>query len=114
MDCQAEGIIVSTANIKTPVTKFLMQAIIMMDTGDIGWNPCPSYHCMASALYVYAVLCRQEQKNATQVGFNVIAVLIFASTVLVKQHYFIDIIAGMGVATVPYLFVVYLWKPGEK
>lgn len=114
MDRRAEGILDLANNIKTPFTKFLVQSIIKMDTGDIGWNLCPSYHCMASALCAYGVMRRKEHHIATRIGFEVMAVLVFLSTVFVKQHYFIDIIGGIGVATLPFIFVRYIWHPGEK
>ncbi len=60
---------------------------------------------MASALCAFAVLGRKEHKVATQVGFSIFAILVFMSTVFVKQHYFIDIIGGIAVATIPYLIV---------
>lgn len=121
MDRVAEGLITPeggagplVANIKTPVTKFLVQLIIAMDTGTTGWNLCPSYHCMASALCFFAVLKQKEHKQATQIGFGIMALLVCMATVLVKQHYFVDILGGVGVATIPYIITALAWKPGQR
>lgn len=114
MDRIQEGLIEKAANIKTPITRFLMQSIIKMDTGNIGWNLCPSYHCMASAICAYGVLKRKEHCLGTQIGFGVMAILVCMATVFVKQHYFVDILGGVGVATIPYIIICYAWHPGEK
>lgn len=119
-----EGLVIPTAtgydpgplvqNIKTPITKFLVQAIIAMDTGEVGWNLCPSYHCMASAICAFGVLKRKEHSLGTQIGFGVMAILVCMATVFVKQHYFVDILGGVGVAAIPYVIICFVWHPGEK
>lgn len=109
-----ENLINKAAAIKTPISRFLMQSIIEMDTGDIGWNLCPSYHCMASAICAFGVLRRKEHHIGTQIGFGVMAILVCMATVFVKQHYFVDILGGVGVAAIPYVFICYIWHPGEK
>lgn len=121
MDRIEEGLVLEDGSyghlvesIKTPFTKFLAEAIIKMDTGKTGWNLCPSYHCMASALCAFGVMRVKQHHLGTRIGFEIMAVLVFLSTVLVKQHYFVDIIGGIGVATIPYLFTRFVWHPGEK
>lgn len=109
-----ENLINKASEIKTPITRFLMQAIITMDDGDKGWNLCPSYHCMASALCAYGVLKRKEHCIGTQIGFSIMAILVFMSTVFVKQHYFVDIFGGIAVATIPYVIIRFGYHPGEK
>lgn len=109
-----EDLINKAAAIKTPITRFLNQAIIKMDTGDIGWNLCPSYHCLASALIAFGVLKRKEHCIGTQVGFGIMAILVCMATVFVKQHYFVDILGGVGTAAIPYVIISYIWHPGEK
>ncbi|MBQ0045585.1 MAG: phosphatase PAP2 family protein [Mycoplasma sp.] len=110
----AENLIEKAKSIKTPFTRFLVQAIIAMDTGDLGWNLCPSYHCMASALCAFGVMRIKQHHLGTRIGFEVMAVLVFLSTVFVKQHYFADILGGIGVAAIPYLLTRFVWHPGEK
>ena len=114
MNRETEGLLNLADDIKTPFTRFLMKAIIEMDTGKMAWNLCPSYHCMASALCAFGVLKIKEHHVGTQVGFSIFAILVFASTVLVKQHYFVDILGGVAVATIPFLIVRFWWKPGER
>lgn len=98
----------------TPFTQFLVKSIIGMDGGEKAWNLCPSYHCMASALCAYGMMRRKEYHLASRISFEVMGVLVCCSTVLVKQHYFIDIIGGLAVATIPFVLTRYVWHPGEK
>ncbi|MCQ3914399.1 MAG: hypothetical protein MJ201_01075 [Mycoplasmoidaceae bacterium] len=56
---------------------------------------------------------QKQHKVATRVSGYAMAFLICCSTVLVKQHYFIDIVGGVGVAALSYL-PIKLFKVGEK
>lgn len=100
--------------IKTPVTKWLAELILKMDgNSDIAWNLCPSYHCLSSALCAYALIKEKNHHIATRVCVYVMAFLIVCSTVLVKQHYFADVLGGLGVATIAFLSIKFA-KVGER
>ena len=102
------------ADIKTPVTKWLAELILKMDGNSaIAWNLCPSYHCLSSALCAFALINEKEHHIATRICVYVMAFLICCSTVLVKQHYFADILGGVGIATIAYL-PIKLCKVGER
>ncbi|MCQ3914262.1 MAG: phosphatase PAP2 family protein [Mycoplasmoidaceae bacterium] len=58
---------------------------------------------MASALCAFGVMRIKEHRLGTRIGFEVMAVLVFLSTVFVKQHYFVDILGGVAVATIPFV-----------
>ncbi|MCQ3908285.1 MAG: hypothetical protein MJ200_01710 [Mycoplasmoidaceae bacterium] len=63
---------------------------------------------MASAICAFGVLRRKEHHIGTQIGFGVMAILVCMATVFVKQHYFVDILGGVGVAAIPYVFICYI------
>ena len=61
-------------------------------------NLFPSIHCVASWMAVRGA-CMMKGMPRWYVPLHfVVAVLVFASTVLVKQHFFVDIFAGIAVA----------------
>lgn len=102
------------AKIKTPVTKWLAELILKMDgNAERSWNLCPSYHCLSSALCAFGLMKQKEHHVATRVCTYVMAFLICCSTVLVKQHYFVDILGGVGVAALSFL-PIKLNKVGEQ
>ena len=66
-----------------------------MDGGRYGTNLAPSYHCLISTCCYMGVAKRSEYAKSYRIFSAVFCVFIFASTVLCKQHYFIDIPAGI-------------------
>lgn len=76
----------------------LLQGIYQMDGGNYGTNLCPSYHCLISTCCWMGVANRKEYAKWYRYFCAVLCVLIFASTVLCKQHYFIDIPVGIIIA----------------
>lgn len=76
-------------------------------------NLFPSIHCLESWLCFRAVLrCRRVPRWAS-VCNGVMAVLVFASTLLVKQHLILDVPAGILAAEIG-LFVGFLVKPEKR
>lgn len=57
----------------------------------------PSFHCLMSTMCIPVLIeCKQSKKS---IIFNIIfSFLVFASTLLVKQHTFVDIPAGIALA----------------
>ena len=75
--------------------ELLTRGIYAADTPD---NLFPSLHCLESWLWFRGLMkCKKVPKGFT-VGFGVFSVLVFASVVLVKQHLFVDIPAGILLA----------------
>ena len=75
----------------------LMRLLYRLDTPQ---NLFPSMHCMNSWLIYIAVRGRKEYGKGVRIFFCVFSFLVFASTVLVKQHFLIDIAAGVLIAEV--------------
>ncbi len=75
---------------------------------DTPTNVCPSLHVIASVAVLLEMWNSKHFSTVVwRIVFSVITVLICASTVFIKQHSFVDIIAGLGVCIVTYP-IVYL------
>ena len=61
-------------------------------------NLFPSIHCLESWLCCRAVLSMAGVPSALKAGNFLMTVLVFASTVCLKQHVFVDIPAGIAAA----------------
>lgn len=83
------------------------------DGSDLAFNLFPSYHCLIS-LYCYLGVRKQpEISKGFRVYSFIMVLLICMSTVFTKQHYFIDIIGGIGIALLCYRVTRHL-NPGGK
>ncbi|MBQ6654985.1 MAG: phosphatase PAP2 family protein [Erysipelotrichaceae bacterium] len=61
----------------------------------------PSFHCFYSWMaFRYSLEAEPRERKWLTWANLIFAVLVFASTVLVKQHYLIDILAGVGFAEI--------------
>ena len=91
----------------------LIAMVYRMDGGDMAYNLMPSYHCLLSA-YAYLGIRKQE---SISLGFRmytlIMAILICMSTMLIRQHYFIDFVTGVGFAVICYILMEKL-DPGKK
>jgi membrane-associated phospholipid phosphatase len=74
---------------------FASDLVRLMYQVDLGWNLFPSLH-VAHSVIVALIFCKYGRKWAPAVCL--VSGLIAASTVLVKQHYVIDIPAGVLLA----------------
>ncbi len=66
-------------------------------SADIPNNLFPSVHCLASYMCFRGVIKAKKVGFAYKIGSLIFAILVFLSTVFVKQHYFVDIIGGIVV-----------------
>ncbi len=66
------------------------------------YNLFPSFHCINSTICYLAVAGRKEVPLWFRVYSLVIAVMIFAATLFVKQHYLIDVVSGILIASVAF------------
>ncbi len=94
MDRAAEGVL-HAAN-EPGFTGWVLHLIIYSDGGVNGRNLLPSFHCMMSVCVWLGVAFRKEIKIGWRLFVFAGMLTICVSTVLVKQHYFIDAVAGMG------------------
>ncbi len=73
-----------------------------LDGSETAYNLLPSFHCINSTLCYLGVTGRRELPKWFRVYSLVTTLLIFVSTVYVKQHYVLDIVAGVALAAVAY------------
>ncbi len=100
MDRVAEGLFVVPANptIFDKVRMFWYS----LDGSRMAYNLLPSFHCMDSTLCYLGVAGRKEIPLWIRIYSLVITILIYASTVFVKQHYVLDIVSGVLLAVIAY------------
>lgn len=73
----------------------LTRLIYRFDTPD---NLFPSIHCLENWICFRGSLSCRKAGKGYRIGTFVFALLVFASTVLVKQHVLADVVAGVAVA----------------
>lgn len=60
----------------------------------------PSYHCLTSSLCLLGVWGRKEISKGFRIYTLILAVMIYCSTLFVKQHYIPDVICGISLALI--------------
>ena len=80
----------------------LMHLWYSMDGSEMAYNLLPSFHCINSTIALLGVWGRKEIPKWFQVYSLVTAILLYASTLFVKQHYFLDVFSGIAVALIAY------------
>ena len=73
-----------------------------LDGSAMAYNLLPSFHCINSTLCYLGVAGRREIPLWYRIYSFLLTLLIFASTLYVKQHYFLDVIAGIALAAIAY------------
>lgn len=63
-------------------------------------NLFPSIHCLESWIIVRAAFKQTKTSKLYTYGMLVLSLLVFASVVFIKQHFFVDIIAGILVVEI--------------
>ena len=86
-------------NILILLTKF----IYSIDTPAL--NCFPSLHCGFSMLFILHICTSRKQSNSFKIFTLISSILVMASTLLIKQHVFIDLVAGDILATIVYLII---------
>lgn len=66
-------------------------------------NIFPSIHCLESWVCCRTALRMKTASPAYKIGMTIFSLLVFASTVLVKQHVLLDIPAGIAAAELGFL-----------
>lgn len=72
----------------------LLHICYNMDGGDFNCNLLPSMHCGNSVLY-YQAMRRREIPYRFRLAALLSTILVIASTLLTKQHYFLDAVTGV-------------------
>ena len=91
----------------------ILRIVYAADGRGEAFNLFPSYHCLASA-YCYLGVRKQPEISRGYRRYSlVMTVLISLSTVLTKQHYFADVVGGIGISVLCYALVRKL-DPGKR
>lgn len=88
-----------------PRDNFLTKIVAGFYAGDTCTNVCPSIHVYNSIGACIAILRseRLKKKKIVRTGSVILSVLICLSTVFIKQHSVLDMLAAAGLALVMYL-----------
>ena len=89
----------------------LTEFIFAADTP--AYNLFPSMHCMESWLCIRIAFDSKKAPTALKIINLIFSILVFASVVLLKQHFILDIPAGIFTAELSY-FISKKFKLGEK
>ena len=85
---------------------FFIWLVQRIYTADTNTNVCPSIHVIGSfAVYFAARDIRRFRAKGWRLGFLTMAVLISLSTVFLKQHSVLDVLAGLAVCAAAYPLV---------
>ena len=83
---------------------FLVDVVKGLYDFDTNTNVCPSIHCLGSYATAFAGLHSRKLGGLWwKLSFVVSAILISASTVFLKQHSILDVLAAVGVSLVCYV-----------
>lgn len=77
-------------------------------------NVFPSGHTLSSTLFIYTVWMSKKVPKKTCWIITILSILVIASTILIKQHVFIDLIGGFILVTIVYFTVKYIFEKREK
>ena len=91
----------------------MLATVYGADGGNLAYNLLPSYHCSISIYCYLGVRKRPEISKWFRIYSLVMAILICMSTVFTKQHYIIDVVLGLAISILCYIFVE-KWDPGKK
>lgn len=87
---------------KTDFFSRLMRFWYSLDGGDVAYNLLPSFHCINSTIAYLGVCGRKEIPLWYRIYSLIISIVIFVSTLCVKQHYVLDVVTGILIAVVVY------------
>ena len=103
------GMLLYTLFYNIPAFRRMMWFIILtrftakLYAADTNTNVCPSIHVIGSfAVYFAARDIRRFRAKGWRLGFLTMAVLISLSTVFLKQHSVLDVLAGLAVCAAAY------------
>ena len=91
-----------------PINKFVIYLTYKVDTPAI--NCLPSIHCLFCFQAIISSIMCKNYNNKYKVLIIIILLSIAASTVLVKQHYFIDIVGALIISLISTLISPIIYK----
>ena len=90
----------------------LLTFVYNCDGGERGYNLLPSFHCLASVYCYLGIRKRPEISRGYRFFSLIMSLLVCLSTLLTKQHYFIDFVSGSCIAIFCYAVISNL-DPGK-
>ena len=100
MDRVAEGLYDVPAN--PDIFDKLRMFWYSLDGSAMAYNLLPSFHCINSTICYLGVMGRKELPLWFRIYSLITTLLIYASTVFVKQHFVLDIVTGVALAIVAF------------
>ena len=80
---------------------------------DMPYNGFPSLYILTTTIIITAILSSKSNKGY-KIFSTVLCILIFLSTLFVKQYTLLDVVGGMVYGSVSYIFVSYVIKLKSK
>lgn len=77
--------------------------VMNLDGGEIARSLLPSFHCLTSACCYLGVHGAKEVPKKIRIFIFIYSLLIILSTLFVKQHYFLDAVAGILISVICFL-----------
>ena len=120
--CGVFFILLPTTNARPEVTGNGLSSILMrfIYTVDPATDLFPSIHCLVSWMCFIGIR-KQKHIPAWYKAFSaVFAIMVFASTQFTKQHYIVDVFAGVAIAELSYFIGTHtdlykkIWKMFDK
>lgn len=87
------------------LTTFILYIVYKADTPT---NCFPSGHCLLCFTLLYSLLDNKQISKKLKIPAIIINILIISSTLLVKQHVILDVVASFLLATISYHFIINL------
>lgn len=100
MDRVAEGLLDTS---QTDFCHRLMRFWYSLDGGERAYNLFPSFHCINSTIAYLGVCKREEVPKWFRIYSLITAILIFFSTLFVKQHYVVDVVSGISISVIVFV-----------
>ncbi|MBQ4089015.1 MAG: phosphatase PAP2 family protein [Clostridia bacterium] len=94
-------VLIPTTLPRDPISGGLFEwALNIIYTLDSPYNLFPSMHCLFSWLIAREMMGIKEFRPAVKAGAVIFSFMVFASTLFTRQHFIVDIPAGMLVAEI--------------
>ena len=110
-DRVAEGVMESIA--QPGAFNWVMRIVTHFDGGNIGRCLFPSYHCLASLYVCLSLRGRDDLPKWYHAANWIFAFLVCVCVLLTKQHYVVDVPAGLALAFIAWLVTEKL-DPGAR
>lgn len=90
----------------------LTRLVTAFYSGDTNTNVCPSLHVIGSvSVMITGLRCRSLNRPLWKIFFIFMTALISISTLFMKQHSFIDVVAAIPVCLLGYVIAYIVWQP---